>query len=103
MRNDAQLLGNFPKVGFAGHPGQGVETPQVDGPRVIAQRFLAEHYFNKLGEKTLRNYSRPINLRRFDSLAWMTSETDLWEIPEYLCVVSHTPLLQDRKSTRLNS
>src|SRR5262249_15950845 len=30
-----------------------------------------EHYFNPAGEKTLRAYSRPVNLRQFDSIGWM--------------------------------
>jgi len=53
-----------------------------------------EHYYNLKREKTLRNYSRPVNLRRFDSMGWMTSEEDIWEIPEYLTTISHTPLLK---------
>src|SRR6266481_622508 len=35
-----------------------------------------EHYYNLKGEKTLRAYSRPINLGPFDRLDWMTSEED---------------------------
>src|SRR5262249_10867974 len=31
-------------------------------------------YFNLRGERTLRRYSRPVNLTRFDSSNWMTSE-----------------------------
>jgi hypothetical protein len=52
-----------------------------------------EHYFNPAGEKTLRAYSRPVNLRQFDRRGWMTSEQDVWVVPNYLCEISHTPLL----------
>jgi hypothetical protein len=52
-----------------------------------------EHYFNLAGEKTLRAYSRPVNLTRFDAIGWMTSERDVWEIPNHLCDISHTDLL----------
>jgi hypothetical protein len=55
-----------------------------------------EHYYNLRREKTLRNYSRPVNLRRFDHLAWMTAEEDVWAVPEYLCAISHTPVLPPR-------
>jgi len=51
-----------------------------------------EHYYNVKGEKTLRAYSRPVNLARFDSINWMTSEEPLWAIPEYLCEIKHTPI-----------
>jgi hypothetical protein len=52
-----------------------------------------ESYFNLRGEKTLRRYSRPFDLSRFDRLEWMTSEKDLWEIPEALCDIPHRTLL----------
>jgi hypothetical protein len=52
-----------------------------------------EHYFNLRREKTLRAYSRPVNLRRFDSISWTTSEDDVWAVPQYLCQISHTPVL----------
>jgi len=55
-----------------------------------------EHYFNPAGEKTLRAYSRPVNLARFDSIGWMTAERDVWEIPTHLCEISHTRLLPGR-------
>ena len=51
-----------------------------------------EHYYNLKGEKTLREYSRPVNLTRFDSINWMTSDEPLWAIPEYLCTIKHTPI-----------
>src|SRR5262249_32834289 len=52
-----------------------------------------ENYFNLRREKTLRRYSRPVNLSRFDSLHWMTTEKDLWEIPNYLAEIPHRTLL----------
>jgi hypothetical protein len=52
-----------------------------------------EHYFNPAGEKTLRAYSRPVNLRQFDRRGWMTSEEDVWLVPNYLCEIKHTPVL----------
>ena len=52
-----------------------------------------ESYFNLRRQKTLRRYSRPVNLSRFDRLDWMTTEEDLWEIPEYLADIPHRRLL----------
>ena len=51
-----------------------------------------ESYFNLKRRKTLRAYSRPVNLSRFDALDWMTSEEELWAIPEHLVVIRHTAL-----------
>ncbi len=50
-------------------------------------------YFNLRYERTLRRYSRPVNLKRFDPLHWMTSDEPVWFIAEYLCEISHTSLL----------
>ena len=53
-----------------------------------------EHYYNAAGEKTLRAYSRPVNLARFDrGLQWMTTFEELWPIPEYLCEIPHRPIV----------
>lgn len=58
-------------------------------------------YFNLRGERTLRTYSRPVDLRRFDARDWMTSPRDVWFIPEYLLGISHVPLLRPGMARRL--
>ena len=54
-----------------------------------------ENYFNLRRQKTLRRYSRPVNLARFDRSrpGWMTAEGDLWWIAEHLLQIRHVPLL----------
>ena len=54
---------------------------------------LLDDYFNLLGERTLRRYSAPVNLRRFDHLEWMITEKPVWFIPEYLTKIHHFPLI----------
>jgi hypothetical protein len=61
-----------------------------------------EHYFNPASEKTLRTYSKPVNLGRFDRMEWMTQERDVWEIPNYLCEIPHTKILDPGMEQRLN-
>src|SRR5205814_5890210 len=51
-------------------------------------------YFNLRGERTLRRFSRPVNLARFDDRHWMTSDQEIWFITEYLCDIPHRPLLR---------
>jgi hypothetical protein len=60
-----------------------------------------EHFFNPAGEKTLRTYSRPVNLTRFDRIGWATREDFVWEVPNYLCDIAHTPLLKPGMEGRL--
>jgi hypothetical protein len=52
-----------------------------------------EAYFNLRRQKTLRRYSRPVGLARFDRRGWMTAEENLWYVPEYLVGVRHYRLL----------
>ncbi|HEV8614221.1 MAG TPA: hypothetical protein VGU22_01900 [Methylomirabilota bacterium] len=54
-----------------------------------------EDYINLRGERTLRAFSRPLDLRHFDRARpdWATSEGDLWWIAEHLVGVPHTRLL----------
>lgn len=51
-----------------------------------------EGYFNLRRQKTLRRYSRPFDLSRFDAIDWMTTEEDLWEIPNHLVGIAHRRL-----------
>jgi hypothetical protein len=52
-----------------------------------------EGYFNLRRQKTLRSYSRPFDVSRFDRIGWMTAEDDLWEIPNHLVGIRHYRLL----------
>jgi hypothetical protein len=52
-----------------------------------------ESYFNLRREKTLRRYSRPVSLARFDRRGWMTAQEDLWYVAEYLVGIRHYRLL----------
>lgn len=52
-----------------------------------------DDYYNWDGDRTLRAYSRPLSLARFDRINWMTAEEDLWPVIDWLTVAHHTPLL----------
>jgi hypothetical protein len=60
-----------------------------------------EDYYNWDGDRSLRAYSRPLSLARFDRIAWMTAEDDLWPIVEWLADVPHVPLLPKRVASKL--
>ena len=63
--------------------------------RTIRELVLSyfENYFNLAREKTLRRFSQPVDLSRFDGRGWMTAGDDLWYIPEHLVGVRHERLL----------
>jgi hypothetical protein len=110
VRDDDHVLAVFRQHGHWGaiaksnYSGLRFREPVYRSIRELAMSYF-EHYYNPAGEKTLRGYSRPIQLAQFDYLDWVTSEDDLWPIPEYLCTISHTPLLprgMERKLGRMD-
>ncbi|MBI4135471.1 hypothetical protein HY477_01940 [Candidatus Uhrbacteria bacterium] len=60
--------------------------------RELALSYFHE-YFDDVGRKNLRSFSRPVDLSRFDRHSWMTAQEHLWYIPAYLVDVPHTPIL----------
>jgi hypothetical protein len=106
VRDDDHVLAIFRQDGCWGaiaksnYSGLRYREPVYRGLRELAMSYF-EHYFNPKREKTLRNYSRPVNLRRFDAIRWMTAEEDVWTIPEYLTTIGHTPLVAPRAVRRL--
>ena len=52
-----------------------------------------EPFYNMLGEKTLRGYTRPISLRRFDRLGWVTEQAALGVVAEHTEKVPRIRLL----------
>jgi hypothetical protein len=76
-------------IGKSNYAGLRFRSPVYRTLRELALSYF-EHYYNLKGEKTLRAYSRPVNLGRFDSINWMTAGEPLWAIAEYLCTIKHT-------------
>lgn len=64
--------------------------------RELAISFFHE-YTDKKGNKSLRSYSIPIDLSRFDNCGWMTDENDLWYIDDYIDTVKHIPVLSKKQ------
>jgi hypothetical protein len=82
------LWGSIAKSNFA---GLRFRAPIYRTLRELALSYF-EHYYNLRGERTLRNYSRPVNLARLDRLGWMTSEEDVWCVADLLIAAKHYPL-----------
>jgi hypothetical protein len=52
-----------------------------------------DFYFNANGQKSLRSYSRPLDLRAFDGVPWSFAEHRLDEVEEKLEALPHYDLL----------
>jgi len=92
--------GHWGAIAKSNYAGLRFREPVYRTLRELVMSYF-EHYFNLRAEKTLRNYSRPVNLARFDGIDWMTTEQDLWAIPNYLLTIAHTPLLAPGLNRRL--
>lgn len=98
VRDDDHVLaiyrtqGAWGAIAKSNYTGLRSREPVYRTLRELAMSYF-EHYFNLRREKTMRRYSRPVNLARFDRIHWMTSEEPLWPIPDYLFVLPHRPVL----------
>ncbi len=86
------LWGGIAKSNFA---GLRFRAPIYRTLRELALSYF-EHYDNLRRERTLRSYSRAVNLARLDKQNWMISEEDLWCVPELLIAARHYPLFPHR-------
>lgn len=60
--------------------------------RELALSYFHEYFLVSTGEKTLRGYSKPINLNRFGK-SWVHEEKDLWKIAETVFDTKHIPIV----------
>jgi hypothetical protein len=87
-----KLRGHWGAVAKSNFTGCRYREPVYRTLRELAMSYF-NIYFNLRGERTLRRYSRPVNLGRFDDVHWMTTEKPIWFIAEYLCEIPHISLL----------
>jgi hypothetical protein len=89
-----RVNGHWGAIAKSNFSGLRFRAPVYRSVRELVMSYF-EDYINLRGDRTLRAYSRPVNLARFDRShrGWMTSEADLWWIPQHLVHVPHTHLL----------
>jgi hypothetical protein len=107
IRDDDHILAVYRVKGLWGavaksnYSGLRMREPVYRTIRELVMSYF-DHYYNLRGEKSLRGFSRTINLARFDDLRWMIAEREVWEIPTYLCEVTHAPIAPRFAIARLN-
>jgi len=87
-----KVRGHWGAVAKSNFTGCRYREPVYRSLRELAMSYF-NVYFNMRFERTLRRYSRPVNLARFDHRNWMTTEKPVWFIAEYLCEIPHIRLL----------
>jgi len=89
-----RIRGHWGAIAKSNFAGLRYREPVYRTPRELAMSYF-EDYMNLRGERTLRAFSRPVNLGAFDRrhAGWMTSGGEMWWIAEHLARVPHTRLL----------
>ena len=87
--------GGWGAIAKSNFSGLRFRAPVYRTLRELAMSYF-DGYVNLRGERTLRAFSRPVSLARFDRRrsGWATAEDDLWWVAEHLLEIPHTRLLQ---------
>ncbi|MBS1850001.1 MAG: hypothetical protein JST79_03750 [Acidobacteria bacterium] len=93
--------GHWGAIAKSNYTGCRYREPVYRSLRELALSYF-EVYFNLRRERTLRTFSNPVHMSRFDHLDWMTTENPLWFVAEYLFTIRHFKLLRPGMSQRLH-
>jgi len=96
-----QVDGLWGAVAKSNYTGCRYREPVYRSLRELALSYF-NIYFNLRRERTLRRFSQPVNLARFDQQNWMTTDKPIWFIVYYLLEIPHTPLFPTRVAKRLH-
>jgi hypothetical protein len=96
-----RVKGHWGAIAKSNYTGCRYREPVYRTLRELAMSYF-DVYFNMRRERSLRTFSRPVNLARFDHLDWMTTERPLWFIAEYLFTIYHYKLLKPGMAERLH-
>jgi hypothetical protein len=84
--------GYWGAISKTNHAVLGFRDPIYTTIRELALSYFHEYYLTKNGEKTLRGYSRPINMNHFGTL-WITSKENLFTIAEAIYDAPHRKII----------
>jgi len=96
-----RVEGHWGAVAKSNYTGCRFREPVYRTIRELALSYF-NIYFNLRKERTLRRYSRPVSLARFDQLEWMTTAKPIWFIVYYLLEIPHYRLFDGRIASRLH-
>jgi len=93
--------GHWGAVAKSNYTGCRYREPVYRSLRELALSYF-DVYFNLRRERSLRTFSRPVNLARFDRQHWMTTGEHLWFVAEYLFTIHHYRLLSSAMISKLH-
>ena len=96
-----RINGHWGAVAKSNYTGCRYREPVYRSLRELAMSYF-NIYFNMRRQRTMRTFSRPVNLCRFDPQHWMTREKPIWFIVNYLFEIHHYKLLRPGMAQRLH-
>jgi hypothetical protein len=87
-----KVRGAWGAIAKSNYVGLRFRDPVYRSLRELVMSYF-EPFYNTLGDKSLRSYTRPISLRQFDRLGWVTQETALEVVAEHTEKVIRIPVL----------
>ncbi|MBF0105128.1 MAG: hypothetical protein HQM16_07355 [Deltaproteobacteria bacterium] len=88
-----QIKGCWGAIGKSNYTGCRWREPVYRSLRELIMSYFHVYFNVSRLKRTLRTFSRPVNLSRFDHLNWTTTRKPVWFIAEYLLTIPHTKLL----------
>src|SRR3974390_79943 len=88
-----RIRGHWGAVAKSNYAGCRYREPVYRTLRELAMSYF-DIYFNLRRDGSLRRFSVPVNMARFDRRKWTTTEEPLWFVAEHLFDVRHYPLLR---------
>ncbi len=107
-RDDEHLVAIYPYDGFWGAVGQSnfvglrYREPVYRSLRELVMSYF-EPYYNIKRERTLRGYTRPLNLSSFNKFEWQVKDEALDRISKRLDEMGKRVLISPRMSRRLTA
>jgi hypothetical protein len=96
-----RVKGHWGAVAKSNYTGCRFREPVYRSLRELAMSYF-NIYFNLRRQRSMRTYSRPVNLKRFDDQQWMTTEKPVWFIVYHLFEVQHYKLMSPAMIKRLH-
>ncbi len=96
-----QIGGFWGAISKTNHGVLRYREPVYRSVRELVMSYFHEYFLQSNRKKTLRGFSKPVDLSRFDRREWETSEEPIWYIPEYLLTIPHSPILNRSQIARL--
>ena len=92
-----QIDGYWGAISKTNHGVLRYREPVYRSIRELVMSYFHEYFLQSNRKKTLRSFSKPVDLSRFDRHNWETSEEPIWFIPEYLLDIPHASILTTKQ------